>query len=411
MLERIILVEDIVRDAMSMLERQGYSTIKCRIHKTAFRGIARFSQSEFGGKYSFDIGERFIQSLRDRVKPVSSGYLMSNVLAVQRLNRVMEGDLDWLPSKPSLEYEDSCFNPVSVAYGEYLRNSGKTKCDIRSRMHVVARFLRHLDMSGIAKLSDITAPNIYESFEKASDKGGFHKCVSAFLRYAYRHGLIKHDFSVLVPSINRHIPVPTVYTPEEVEIIIAAAAQSKANGKRNKAIVLIASRLGLRSCDIANMRFENIHHDRETIELVQLKTKEPIRLPLLPEIREALDDYIENERPECDSDRIFLLNSLPHLGAIQPHTVYSIVSRIINTSGIDTNGRKRGAHALRSSLATALINEGYNHREVQEALGQKSPEAIQSYVKTEVEHLRDYALSVPKPNGLFAVQLGLEVTA
>ena len=55
MLEQIILVEDVVRDAMSMLERQGYSTSKCRIHKTVFRGIAQFSQSEFGGKYSFEI--------------------------------------------------------------------------------------------------------------------------------------------------------------------------------------------------------------------------------------------------------------------------------------------------------------------------------------------------------------------
>jgi site-specific recombinase XerD len=62
-------------------------------------------------------------------------------------------------------------------------------------------------------------------------------------------------------------------------------------------------------------------------------------------------------------------------------------------------------------LATALLNEGYNHREVQDALGHKSPEAVKSYVKTEVEHLRNYALPVPTPIGIFASKLGSGVTA
>ena len=67
-----------------------------------------------------------------------------------------------------------------------------------------------------------------------------------------------------------------------------------------------------------------------------------------------------------------------------------------------------GAHALRSSLATALLGEGYNHREVQEALGQKSPETVRFYVKAEVEKLRDYALPVPEPRGDFAKNIGME---
>ena len=134
-------------------------------------------------------------------------------------------------------------------------------------------------------------------------------------------------------------------------------------------------------------------------------------MPLLPEILEALDDYVENERPKRDDNHVFLCNSLPHTGAVQPHTIYTIISRIIETTDINTNGRKRGAHSLRSSLATALLNEGYTHREVQNALGHKSPEAVKSYVKTEVEHLRDYALPVPAPSGIFASKLGLGVRA
>jgi len=201
-----------------------------------------------------------------------------------------------------------------------------------------------------------------------------------------------------------------VYSPDEIERIIETSVQSKKSGKRNKAIILIAARLGLRSCDIANLRLENINRDTEMIHIAQLKTKEPLSLPLLPEISAAIDDYINNERPESDTDKIFLCNNTLHSGAIHPNTVYCIVSRIIGSSGINTTGRRRGAHALRSSLATALLSEGYNHREVQEALGQKSPEAITFYVKTEVERLRDYALPVPAPGGIFAKNLGMGVS-
>jgi site-specific recombinase XerD len=275
----------------------------------------------------------------------------------------------------------------------------------------VARFLRLVDDSGVARLNDITAPLVYEAFGRAGDKNGFRKCVGAFFRYAHRYGLTAHDFSLLVPSGSRHTPVPTVYTPDEIEKIIEAASESKKLGKRNKAIVLIAARLGLRSCDIANLQFSNICRETGMIDVTQAKTKEPLTLPLLPEILTALDEYIESERPESDSDFVFLCNSALHRGPIQPHTIYCIVSRIIGSTGIDTTGRKRGAHALRSSLASALLGEGYNHREVQEALGQKSPEAVKFYAKAEIEKLRDYALPVPPPSGTFAENLGIEVDA
>lgn len=406
MQEKVFRVEDVIRDSLSMLERQGYRIGKRRIHQTIWRGLAQFSQTEFGGEYSIEIGERFIQSLKEREIPLSTGYIRSNIVAVQRANHVIEGDTDWRPSKPSLEYADSAYRGEAKVYAEYLRNSGKTKCDIRSRMHVVTRFLRFVDESGVARLDDITAPLIYEAFENAGDKNGFRKCVGAFLRYAHRHGLTGYDFSELVPHGSRHIPVPTVYTKDEIEKIIEASAGSEKSGKRNKAIVLIAARLGLRSCDIANLRFGNINRETDMIEITQAKTKEPLALPLLPEIREALDDYIENERAKSDSDKIFLSNATLHRDPIQPHTIYCIVSRIIDATDVDTVGRKRGAHALRSSLATALLGEGYNHREVQEALGQKSPEAVKFYAKTEVEQLRNYALPVPAPAGTFAKELG-----
>jgi len=409
MLEQKILVEDVIRDTITVLERQGYNKSGYRKHNTVFRALAQFSRSNFLGAYSHEIGEAFIQSLRERTHPLSKGFFREYAVAVERANHVMEGDDNWYPRKKYLDYEKSTYQKEVAMYEEYLRNSGKTKSDIRSRIHVVSRFLRYVDVAGVTKLSELTAKEVYGAFQEASDKGGFNKAVSAFLSYAHRHMLTDRDFSVLVPTVSRHVPVPTVYTPDEVEKIISASEHSKICGRRNRAIVLIASRLGLRSCDIANLRFGNIHYERQTIELTQKKTGAPLVLPLLPEISDALNDYVDNERRNFGNDLIFL-RALPPLDkAIVPHTVYEIVSRVIETTDIDTNGRKRGAHALRSSLATALLNEGNDHNAIRKALGQKSPNAVKSYVKTDMENLRGYALPVPTPSGTFAKTFGSEV--
>jgi integrase len=204
--------------------------------------------------------------------------------------------------------------------------------------------------------------------------------------------------------------VPSVYTADEVEKIIDSASQSVTCGKRNLAIILIIARLGLRSCDVANLKFENIYYDRGTIEITQLKTKKSLTLPLLPEIRDALNDYFANERPKSGSINIFVRVVQPFGTPLMPKSMYMIVSRIIESTDIDIRGRRHGPHALRASLATALLDEGHNYQVIQQVLGQESPDAAKSYVKVDIEHLRAYALPVPQPAGNFAKMLRREVS-
>lgn len=406
------LVEDVIQAARSMLERQGYSFAIKRKHQSIYRSVAFFSSERFEGKYSFAVGEAYVQQLLYRDPPLSKEYLSTNIVAIERLNHVLENDFDWYPSlRPELEYAQSRFSKVLLEYNEFLQNSGKTKSDVRSRMHLTARFLQYADQQGVRNLQDLKVQHIYESFEAASDKGGFRRAIMAFLRYAHRHELIKEKLSLIVPTVSRHTAVPTVYSPEEVERILTAASKSKKTGRRNYAITLLAARLGLRSCDITNLTFENLRLDTDMIEITQIKTKEQLVLPLLPEIREAIADYVEKERPISDSDKIFVRISHPIGSPLLPHSVYVIVSRIIADTEIDTKGRTCGAHALRSSLATALLNEGNEYPVIQKVLGHTSPNAAKSYVKVDIEHLRAYALPVPAPAGGFARRLGLGVDA
>ena len=155
-------------------------------------------------------------------------------------------------------------------------------------------------------------------------------------------------------------------------------------------------------------RFWNrsIHFENKTIKLIQTKTKEPLVLPLLPDVCAALKDYIENERPDCKTDYIFLNLPAPYTGPMQAASVYAIVSRVLAKTQIPTTGRRRGPHALRSSLATTLLDEGNDYPVIQKILGLVEPDTTKSYVKVNVELLRPYALPVPAPGAEFAKRLG-----
>ena len=243
--------------------------------------------------------------------------------------------------------------------------------------------------------STITALIIYSGFEHTGSKDEFCKSVKSFLRYAYRMDLLNKDISFLVPEYTRHTPIPTAYTSDEVTAILEFINRSTDAGKRNYCIVLIAARLGLRSCDIAGLTFENICMNDNTIRLIQIKTCEPIEFPLLPEIKDALDDYTKHARPSSNEPYLFM--NLPKLNVrpLTANNIYTIVSRIIDKSRVNTHNKRRGAHALRSSLASQLLKEGNSYSVIQKVLGHTSPEAAKHYVKIEVNKLRECALEVP----------------
>ncbi len=124
-------------------------------------------------------------------------------------------------------------------------------------------------------------------------------------------------------------------------------------GKRDYAILMIASRLGLRASDICNLSFKDIHYDTETIEIVQIKTGTLQLLPLLPQIQIAMNSYLVERKALNGSQYIFLRKFAPFL-SLSRSAIWSITNKYFNLSSVDTTSRKHGTHSLRSSFASAL---------------------------------------------------------
>jgi len=393
--------------ALKLLSIQQYSPAWIKKQRYIYNRLVRFAKAKYNGVYSAQAGKEFVDSATCNNRPLSAGHLRTYVLAIQRIDKLLDGETDWYPrgGPERTDYSQSRFSAIVENYEEYLRDSKKAEGSIRPSLRVVSNFLGFLDLQGLEDLQDLTVQDIYKAFETAKTKITFHKWVSGFLRYAYRYGLIKRDFSAIVPSVRRHKTIPSVYSPEEIEILLNAFDRDTPAGKRNFAIALIAARLGLRACDICGLMFDNIDLSGRVIKIIQIKTKEPIELPIMPDVKDALLDYVNNARPESNDSHIFLKKMHLRGQPMEPSYLSSIVSRAFSRTTINLKGRRHGPHSLRSSLATALLDEGNNIPTIQRVLGQTHLNSPKPYIQVDITHLRACALEVPAPGGNFAALL------
>ena len=228
-----------------------------------------------------------------------------------------------------------------------------------------------------------------------------------FLSYLYDKGITDRDFSGLFQHVkhSRCSKLPSVYTPEEIIQLETGIQRGSSTGKRNYAILLLASRLGLRSSDIVNLEFSNIDWENKAIRLYQQKNGRPVELPLLSDVGDAIIDYVLHGRPKTHLKKVFVTTTNP-VRPVLAGSIYSIVNRMILEAGIAVNNRHHGGHALRHSLATNLLGNNVGLSVISNILGHASTESTMVYLGVDIKLLIDFSLEVPSVNKEFYEQEG-----
>ena len=162
--------------------------------------------------------------------------------------------------------------------------------------------------------------------------------------------------------------LPSTFSEKEIKTLLASIDQGDAKGKRDYAMILLATKLGLRASDIVALKFENILWEQSLIKLSQQKTGKNISLPLLPEIGNAIINYLKHGRPVSEESYLFLQANAPYR-RINPHILTGIVHSNIKKAKIDCTNRKHGPHALRHSFAGNLLKAETPMPIISEALG------------------------------------------
>ena len=287
-----------------------------------------------------------------------------------------------------------------ASYLEHCAKNGLRPGSIRQYEKMCRWFLHNLAECGCPDASHITAGKVVTACLGLTSNS-YLEPTRTFLRYCADSGQTDRDYSCVIPPCKRPQPMPSIYTEEEIRQIEAAIDVSKAVGRRDYAIELLGTRLGLRLDDIRTLRLGAIDFNGGMIRMVQQKTLTQMELPMPPELKGALLDYINNERPETDDDYVFRL-SYPPYTMMSKNGVIACYRRAVLRAKIETGNRGYGPRAFRASLASSMVNDGIPYEAVRKTLGHIDPTAISHYAKLDVEQLRFYALPVPEAGGAFA---------
>lgn len=291
------------------------------------------------------------------------------------------------------------FEELLYAYREHCEKNGLRSGSIALYLKEIRWFLSNLAECGCDDASQISGSKVSAACF-ALTSISYLSSARTFLRFLSTDGYTDRDYSYVIPPYKRPQPMPSVYSEHEVRQMETAIDRTIPPGKRDYAILLLASRLGIRSGDIAALTFEELDFDSDAIRFVQGKTLTPLNLPMLGEIKEAIADYIQNERPCIDSLYVFLTTDEPYRH-ISVQSAWKRISTAMRKAGISPNTRGTGPRALRSSLASSMVNDGVPYEVVRKTLGHNDPNAISHYAKIDVERLRFYALPVSPATGAF----------
>ena len=220
----------------------------------------------------------------------------------------------------------------------------------------------------------------------------------SFLRFLFQRGEIEVNLAEAVPSVAdwRLSTLPKYLSAEEIECLLDACDQSTRTGRRDYAILVLLARLGLRAGEVVTLDLDDIDWRAGEI-VVRGKGLQHDRLPLLPDVGEALAAYLRRDRPVVSTRRVFLCVKAPLRGFARASTVSSIVRHALERAGL--NPPRKGAHVLRHSLATTMLGSGASMAEIGEILRHRSPHTTEIYAKVDFAALRSLAQPWPVVGG------------
>lgn len=271
------------------------------------------------------------------------------------------------------------------------QNSDRTLEVIDLYLRIFILFIERQNRK-ITDIDSILIKNYVVELEK--QKSQFNKqrdlwLLRTFLRYLNLFNYLDTDYSYLIPTMKR-IPksMPTIWSENELNQFLNTAKELSTKSDTNNrdyVMYLIAIRLGLRLSDIRNLKFDDIDWIKKEINIVQVKTKVSLKLPLLDDVGWALIDYIKKSRPISGSRFIFL----NHNDLLLPvkHTNLTI-KEICEIGNIDiSNKRKKGIHSFRFSLATQMLNKQIPLDIISSSLGHSTINSTNHYLNLDSNNL------------------------
>ena len=348
----------------------------------------RYLDNEIIAEYSRDIDERFYSGTVNK-----NNYQSLRRMADRFLRFVDTGEV----KMPNLLA--GCRQEINAEFGAIAEQFIATVPHPNTRNDarwVVHKYFAWLEEQGYGDLCGTGANQIRQYLLFASKKYSQNSMrnVKLYLlklyAWLYEKGLSESAYRELLSfPVNYSVKVQPVLPKSDIAKMLDTIDRKTTAGKRAYAIMMLGTVLGLRACDVANLRLSDIDWINGEIKILQSKTAKTVVLPLTEDVGEALRDYILNGRPQSKSKQVFLCLRRPYAGMQSSVTIGEIFRDCCKAAGLPVSKR---FHSLRRSFATSMVNAGVSVYDVAQVLGDGNIDSTKQYIAVDTEHLKMCAL-------------------
>lgn len=250
---------------------------------------------------------------------------------------------------------------------------------------------------GVLHVSELTGVDVnafllreFARVSAGSAKGRVAE-LRSLLRFLYLRQLLPLRLGSAVPPVGgwRFAGIPVMVSTADVTAVLDSCDKTTLHGVRNRAIMLLVARLGLRSIEVARLELDDIDWRRGELT-VRGKARRQDRLPLPREVGEALSVYLVQRGEQRSSRRVFFTCRAPRQ-PIRPDLVNDVVERACLAAGVP----RFGPHRMRHALAGELLRKGAGLLAIGQVLRHQDLATTALYAKVDLETLRSIALPWP----------------
>lgn len=290
------------------------------------------------------------------------------------------------------------FADVVPGFFEFLRRErGLQETTLVQYQHYLGRLEDYLHRIGRPLLPDlpltVVSGFITESGETIDKRSVQSLCsiLKVFFRYLYRMSLMTRDLSKAIESPRRYsfANLPRSITWGEVEQMLQKVDRRSAVGKRDYAILLLLVTYGLRAREVGTLKLDDIDWEHDRLHIRRRKAGHSTAYPLVPQVGEALLDYVKQVRPQTTGRAVFFGAYAPY-APLSPVAVSMRAKWYLRKAGIKVS--RPGSHTLRHTCVQRLVDSGFSLKTIGDFVGHRTPDATRIYAKVNIEALREVAL-------------------
>jgi integrase/recombinase XerD len=284
-------------------------------------------------------------------------------------------------------------------YLQWLEGRKLAEETVNHRKAALDQFFAWADARGLDAAADVTLA-ILESYQrwlgqyrKKDNKplsGRTLRCrlstLQDYFRWLVRHGLLGANpaSELMLPRKEHRLPEQAL-SIAQTDQLMSVLDLSDPLGIRDRAMLELFYGTAIRLGELNKLELGDIQHGKRTLHIRKGKGNKDRIVPVGERAMHWLEKYLNEVRPQLELKREAQAVFLTGYGeGFHPNALGSLIRKHIRAADI----AKGGAHLLRHTCATHLLEGGADIRYIQKLLGHASLETTAIYTEMNVEALR-----------------------